>query len=104
MPRKTRRGPEEIRQIVQDFHESGLSVEDFARRMGLQRLRLIDWIRRESHAVRSSKNLVQVDVRKPSAVESHIEILMEGGLALRVPSGFDSESLLRLLDVLEKRC
>jgi hypothetical protein len=103
MPRKIRRSREEIRQVVQDFHASGLSADDFAKKIRIQRFRLAEWIRREGKVKRPAK-LVQVDVKRPARVDSHTEIVVEGGLVLRVPRDFDPESLLRLLDVLEKRC
>jgi len=85
---------------------SGLSVADYAKRLGVAYPTLYQWRRRlesESRGVRGRAKLVEVTVtrRPPSATDGIVVRVCEGRRSIEVPRGFDGEELRRLVTVLE---
>jgi transposase-like protein len=85
---------------------SGLSVADFAQRMGVSVPTLYQWRRRlgtpEGNDQCSAK-LVEVTVRQPAdvATDGMVVRLCSGRRSIDVPLGFDDAELRRLVAALE---
>lgn len=94
--------------VISAWRRSGESLEAFARRHGIGRLRLGRWVRRlggtrgsiHFHRVRLVERGMTPDVPRGSAP---IEIEWAPGRRVRVLPGFAAEDLIRLLEVLESR-
>jgi transposase len=126
--RRRRRDPakEKIwRATIRRHQESGLSVRDFCEREGLKDGNFLRWRReldrrdrektpdhpkmaiKEPTEPRGSPVLLPVQVvdadRLPSRPAPPIEIVLDGGPMVRVPTGFDPRTLVDILAVLEAR-
>jgi transposase len=99
----------EARVLVEAWRRSGERVSGFARRHGVEPRRLARWVRRLAgagegsvrfHPVRLVERSVEAGAGGP------IEIQVAGGRYVRVPRGFESEDLRRVLAVLAEvgRC
>lgn len=94
--------------ILQQQAESGLTVTDYAVRVGVSAWTLYVW-RRRLRAVRSSNRrterpkLIEVAVGRPTApaTEGLLVRIGDGRRSVAVPCGFDASELRRLLEVLE---
>lgn len=84
---------------------SGLSVSDYAKRIGVTGWTLYDWRRRLSgDGVREPAQLVEVTVaRGPSASNGGGLVVRvgDGRRSIELPRGFDGDDLRRLVAVLE---
>ena len=93
--------------LLEQQAESGLSVTDYAARVGISPWTLYQWRRRLASSCDDDRaarpKLIEVAVAQP-------ELLAAGGLVVRlddgrrsitVPSGFDADELRRLVEVLE---
>ena len=98
---------------------SGLDVAAFARKHGIPDKRIRRWkeklpsaralVAHEAATVdEPAISLVPVRVveesiepRRPTVSPSQLEVVVHGGRAVRVPAGFDSETLARVVAVLE---
>lgn len=83
---------------------SGLEVLDFCRRHGLDHQRIGYWQRRLGGGGGARTNGLLVPVRvvgaSPVIDEEPLEIVVRGERTIRVRSGFDEETLRRVLEVL----
>ena len=98
------------RALVREQEASGKSVREFAERRGLSAATLYWWRSALARRARSSRphfaevTLLDSDADVERRDSQPFELALRGGGRLRVPSGFDPESLRRLLAVLEQRC
>jgi hypothetical protein len=93
----------EARVLVGAWRSSGEALSAFARRHGVERRRLARWVSRleETGAGALRFHPVRVVERRPeSGGGAPIEIQLGGGQRVRVPHGFESEDLRRVLAVL----
>jgi len=108
MTKKTRRrfNAEQRAEILRDYHQSGLSKEAFARQRGLHSSMLGNWLRKEKGADTSPPSLIPVRVKPPEspAEPPSFEVVLRGGISIRVARGFDAELLRQLVDTLERCC
>jgi len=104
---------------VERWADSGLASKEFAAELGINPRSLVFWkwqlkrdgqvgpaiAREQTRKVarrRSVAKLPLVELR-PSLLETRIELELGAGRRLKIPAGFDVESLRRLLSVLEAR-
>lgn len=107
---RVERGERFWRRAVGRWRRSGLSAAAFCRREDLPPSSFSYWQRKLStespEESEGSANLVPVEVVASSslALEGTVfEVLLRSGHVLRVPAGFDVESLRALVAVLEDR-
>ena len=85
---------------------SGTSVVDFCKRRGLPVHQFYWWKRRLSSldvqdgASQAEDEPAFIPVRLPVFSAGSIEVVHPGGCVVRVPAGFDTDSLRRVLDTL----
>jgi hypothetical protein len=92
---------------VRQWRSSGLTAGEFARKAGLNVSTLRWWSSRLNRSVTEAADtpvppltfveMTGVVARKP------IEVVLPGGVRLRIPSDFDAAALARLVDVLAER-
>ncbi|MBN1608839.1 MAG: transposase [Polyangiaceae bacterium] len=105
--------------VLARFADSGLSIADFARRHGIPDKRIRRWKEKlpspralvaneVGTAAEHTISLVPVRVvaesiepTRATVFPSPLEVVVHGGRAVRVPAGFDSETLARVVTVLE---
>jgi hypothetical protein len=103
---------------VERWADSGLTAKEFAAELGINPGSLVFWkwqLKRDAREApvsregtpkvsrrRSVAKLPLVELR-PSLLETRIELELGAGRRLKIPAGFDVESLRRLLSVLETR-
>lgn len=89
--------------VVEAWKRSGEGVRAFAERHGIHPRRLSRWARDVEEATESVR-FHRVRVVQGSDVEHHdgapLEIVLDGGLTVRVLPGFAAEDLGRVLEVL----
>jgi transposase len=92
------------RRCLRDWQRSGLSVAAFCRRYDVAEHRLYAWRRilARRDAEQSTFIPIQVLADKDSAADAALEVLLVSGRRLRVPRGFDAETLRQVLVVLEE--
>lgn len=91
----------EARTVLAELEASGLEVLDFCRRHGLDPQRIAYWQRRLGGGAGTKGLLVPVRVvGSPVIDDEPIEIVVRGERTIRVRSGFDDETLRRVLEVL----
>ena len=105
--------PREIEwtRILDRWKSSGLSGRAFCQREGLGAPNFYAWKRKlrlrgsSRGAPSRSQRLkfVPVEVRAAPPSAAPLEVVVAGGRVVRVPSGFDTAALTRLLSVLEGR-
>ncbi|MGC4116551.1 MAG: hypothetical protein QM765_18630 [Myxococcales bacterium] len=113
MARETR---EIWKKRVERWVDSGLTAKDFAAEIGVNVHTLTHWKWRLSTeaaprlAAVGAPSFVEVvaplvgkEMPAPSAVAQPLELVLPGGLVVRVPSRFDADVLRRLVDVLGGR-
>lgn len=92
---------------MRELATSGLSVREFAERHGLSKWTVHSWKKRQRELARGASDLVPVEVvsRESAAPETPtgFELVLSGGMTLRVPPGFSTDELRRLLEVLGSR-
>ena len=108
---RVNRTREEIHNIIREFQASGLTKIAFGKTRGINPHLLGRWIRDERERAptprKSSKSrVIPVRIRPsapttPDASHGTVEIVLSNGRRLRVPAGFDEDSLLRLVNLLE---
>jgi transposase len=102
---------EQWRRHVADWKRSGLTAREFAARAGLNAGTLSYWkwrLSRDAKAVkrqaaRDSARTALVELAPVSLSDERVEVELASGHRLRVPAGFDTASLGRLLSVLQER-
>ncbi len=110
--RRIRRGRDQIRAIIAEFEQSGLSRADFARTRGINSTVLRRWIRREQEEEIGSPSEAEnrvaavrvVEEETPSRIDTGVELRLPGGITLQVCRGFDEETLLSVVSVLGSQC
>ncbi|MBK7771416.1 MAG: hypothetical protein IPO18_07590 [bacterium] len=93
------RTPAEIAIIVSQFHASGLSRRDFARRHDFSVGSLARWLQRQPTTPNSPKFVRVVPAAAPTP-PSWFELALPDGRRLRIPAGCDESALRSLLGVL----
>lgn len=88
--------------VINRLDESGLSVHSFARREGLNAQRLYRWRRALGRGEPPSPGFVEL----VSGATAPVEVVFQSGVVLRVPAGFDDETVRRLVSLLKgaSRC
>ncbi|WP_297463136.1 hypothetical protein [Ferrovum sp.] len=89
IPQRQRRSQEEWRQLVAQFHESGLSRQQFCQSQGVSLARLEKWdifFRRESHILHPSPfmDLGTIGPAAVAAPSSRLEVRLDlgGGMVM----------------------
>ncbi len=99
---------DEARRFLGQLDASGLSAAEFGRQSGIAEKRLRWWRKRLGQRSRSPGKalaMVPVRIKIPAAsataamAAGPIEVVV-GGLVVRVPVGFDAETLARIVGVL----
>jgi transposase-like protein len=107
MPRwsgRRHRDADEVRELVAEFRESGLSRAAFALRVGVHPNTVTNWLRREADDGESHR-IVPVRVKVATADPTgEIEIILRSGIRIGVRRGFDRDVLLDVLSALEPSC
>jgi len=94
---------------MEKWSASGLSQRRFCEERGISFSTFCYWRRRlrgESE-VESQAPFIPVEIKPPNGARrpSHYEVRLESGARIRVPFDFESDSLLRLIDLLRgERC
>ena len=107
--RRRYRSRSEVQDLVRQFHQSGLSAEDFAARMGVHPMSVRRWLRLSSSQASTpdaKPRFIPVQLRPPDPALPHgssAEIINPAGWRLRFPMTVDSQSLAPLIDIL-RRC
>jgi hypothetical protein len=98
------------RKIIRGQQASGLSVAEYCRRAGVSAWSLYSWRLRLRPQRKATAKFVEVKVTRPnaegSAEEQHpsssgLSLCLPGSRCIMVRSGFDEQTLLALLHVLE---
>jgi transposase-like protein len=95
-----RRTPAEISSIVVQFHASGLSRCDFAKRHGFNDGSLARWLHAAPAPATSAPKFVRVVAPAPVTAPSWFELALADGRRLRIPAGCDPAALRGVLEVL----
>jgi hypothetical protein len=95
-----RRTPAEITSIVAQFHDSGLSRRDFAKRHNLAEASLARWLRTAPAPAASAPKFVRVVAPTSVAPPAWFELALPDGRRLRIPAGCDPAALRGVLEVL----
>jgi transposase len=94
---------EEARSALAALRASGLSVNDFAIREGLDVQRLYWWRRRLANAIGDATVApVFVELTARSPTTAPVEVVLRSGRVLRVPESIDTTTLRRLVEALEQ--
>src|SRR5450432_2330747 len=100
---------------VDRWRESGLTAEEFANELGCSRRSLVFWKWKLGKGARATRVVSSAKVRRvamtrlplvelsPLATPDRFELELVGGRRLTIPSGFEADTLRRLLAVLESR-
>jgi len=99
----------DARIVLNALARSGQSVRDFAEQHGVDPQRVYLWRRRVAEGDRTTFREVVVRASHPTSMGvegSSFEVTLASGLRIRVPTSFDAEALVRLLEALERshRC
>jgi hypothetical protein len=94
---------------LDEWVRSGLELEKFARRHGLDRRRLVRWQARleqseaplRFHPVELCLKHESSPAEKPESDDGGVSLVLRGGRRVAVRPGFDEELLARLVGVLE---
>jgi hypothetical protein len=97
-----RRTPAEIKNIVTQFHVSGLSRRDFAKRHGLGVGSLARWLGSSPAPVAAPTKFVRVVPATTPTPPPWFELALSDGRRLRIPAGCDEAALRSLLCVLRE--
>lgn len=108
--RHRRRSSAEIRQLVEEFVQSGLRQSEFCRRRGVVLNTLKRYLKKDRKAHRaaaSSGALVAVEVAASGAAQarkpdSSLAVVLGSGRRIEVGEHFDAATLARLVNVLER--
>lgn len=102
MSQQVRRTAEQWRELIEQQAQSDLTVEAFCRRRGVAVSTF--FARRRKLADRAGPAFVEVTAStEPPALpvaDSPLELILPGGMMIRVPVGFDAVTLRRLMEAL----
>lgn len=107
MVRERRRSQVEWSQRVRRFNRSGLTLEEFARQEGVSPGQLAWWTGRLRSLRASNRQTAPAFVELVPAqapAPAGIELVLAGGLVMRVPVGFDETTVARLVRTLGGTC
>jgi transposase-like protein len=93
---KRRWTPADARAVLAQLDASGLTIREFAERQGLDRQRLDRWRMRLGRARAPAFVEISASVRGGA-----IEVVLRAGHVLRVPDGFEAETLRRVVEILD---
>jgi transposase-like protein len=93
---KRRWSADDARSILSRLDSSGLTVREFAERESLDRQRLYRW----RSELGSTTPPTFVEIARP-ARGAAIEVVLRSGHVLRVPSDFETETVRRLVELLD---
>jgi hypothetical protein len=91
---------------VERWKDSGLTAKEFAAETGVKASTLTYWSwrlrasRPKQPSARSSAprgRFVQLSASSPSAAPATLELVLGAGIVVRIPSGFDEETLTRVV-------
>lgn len=107
---KYRRSRAEIEQLVAEYESSGLAGVAFCQQKGLSRSTLTRYRKRQEQTTRKAagrKRWLAVEVSGNAAVAvsekaSGLAVVLSGGRRIEVGRGFDTDTLQRLLTVVER--
>ena len=109
VPGRKRRSSEEIKRLVAEFEASGLRQNEFCHDHGLALSTLqrqIKKCRLDKANAKEGSRLVAVELGRKNRENSRppcaLEVVLCGGRSIEVRPDFDSETLERLLSVLER--
>lgn len=97
-----RRTPAEIANIVSQFHASGQSRRDFAKRQGISVGSLSRWLQSSPPPGAPAPKFVRVVPAVAASTPSWFELALPDGRRLRIPAGCDEAALRSLLGVLRE--
>ena len=108
--RHRRRSSGEIRQLVEEFVQSGLRQSEFCRRRGVVLNTLKRYLKQDRKAHRAAANcgaLVAVEVAasgpaQARKADSSLAVVLSSGRRIEVGASFDAATLARLVSVLER--
>jgi hypothetical protein len=101
-PRRKRRSPEQIAELVREFGASGLRQRQFCEDRGIA----LSELQRSLKIVRRTKNtpeLLAVEVEADEQSAEALELLIGKAYRIRIGAGFCALTLRRLLEVLSQR-
>ena len=96
LPLKRRWTPEDAREVLARLEASGLTLRKFAEREGIDDQRLYRW--RAQIGPTAGPTFVEIARPGPGAA---IEVVLRSGHMLRVPAGFEAETVRRLVEILD---
>ncbi len=109
--RHRRRSPAEIRQLVEEFVQSGLRQSEFCRRRGVVLNTLKRYLKQDRKVQRAGAGcaaLVAVEVAAPGPTQlrepdsSSLAVVLRSGRRIEVGESFNAATLARLVSVLER--
>ena len=109
-----RTSAEEWQKRIERWRDSGLTADQFAAETGINAGTLRFWGYKLNKAKRETVGIAAPPKKRRRAVRSFVEVRtttsdssyeldLGNGRRLRVPSGFESEALERLLELLERK-
>ncbi len=98
-PTSLRWNADEARHVLALVDSSGLSVEDFAQRHGLERQRLERWRRKLGGQRGGAAKFVEVITQRAPIV---VEVLLPSGATVRIPESVDADALRAILAAVEQ--
>jgi transposase-like protein len=109
VPVRKRRSREEIRRLMMEFESSGLRQNEFCRKHGLALSTLQRQLKKQrlDQGEAKSNRLVAVELANKGRDGNHrtlcaLEVVLASGRRIEVRRDFDSETLLRVVEILEE--
>lgn len=107
-PARRHRTEEEIAGILKDYRRSGLSLLAFARKQGLCYASLLRWRSRSATGAKrpvageleADPGFIPVQIQSERSGGDYV-LSWPGGVSLKIPPQFQTDTLRRLLSVLE---
>ena len=102
-----RRTPEQIEQVIREYHDSGLTQADYAARPGVALSTLARWLRavrnRRGPSAASQADFVEIEVpsTRPAPGSGVYQIELPGGVRLRAEGAWQGEQLRELIGILQ---
>lgn len=91
---------DDARAVLERLTSSGLSVQNFAAREGLNVARLYRW-RKAIASVGAPGSPTPAFLEVARGPRPGVEVVLPTGVILRVPNGFEDETVRRLVEILE---
>jgi len=104
MSKRKKSGREYWRSVIEKWSSSGLSQRQFCEESGISLSTFCYWRRRlrEDAETGPASRFIPVEIKPPrrGTALSCYEVRLESGARIRVPFDFESDSLVRLIDLL----